>query len=84
MEKEMSNGGSALSLIYSQKEANCRPPRPRAMMVFLCMQQSLVKSNDCRGGMGSGDSHVPSIATRRPRPQAVRARGAPHLPFGFA
>ena len=27
---------------------------------------------------------VPSITTRQPRPQAVRARGASPLPFGFA
>ena len=33
---------------------------------------------------GSGDAHVQSIATRRPRSQAIGARGAPHLPFGFA
>lgn len=33
---------------------------------------------------GRGDAHVPSITTRRPRPQAVRARSSPHLPFGFA
>ena len=32
---------------------------------------------------GSGDANVPSIATRQPRPQAVGARGAPHLPLGF-
>ena len=30
---------------------------------------------------GSGDADVPSTATRRPRPQAVRARGASLLPF---
>ena len=33
---------------------------------------------------GSGDAHVQSTATRRPRPQAFRARGAPRLTFGFA
>ena len=33
---------------------------------------------------GSGDAHVQSTATRQPRPQAVGARGAPHLPLGFA
>ena len=33
---------------------------------------------------GSGDTHVPSIAMRHSRPQVVGARGAPHLPFGFA
>ena len=35
----------------------------------------------CRGVVGSADAHVQSIATRRPRPQAVRARGASLLPF---
>ena len=33
---------------------------------------------------GSGDAHVQSTATRRPRPRAIGARGAPHLTFGFA
>ena len=30
---------------------------------------------------GSGDAHVQPTATQRPRPQAVRARDASHLPF---
>ena len=33
---------------------------------------------------GSGDAHVQLTAMRRLRPQAIEARGAPHLPFGFA
>ena len=33
---------------------------------------------------GSGAAHVQSTATRRPRPQAVRARGASHLPLRFS
>ena len=33
---------------------------------------------------GSGDAHVLSINMRQPRPQAVGARGSPHLPLGFA
>ena len=33
---------------------------------------------------GTGDAHVPSIATRQSRPQAVGARDAPHLPLGFS
>ena len=33
---------------------------------------------------GSGDAHVPSVTTRHSRPQVVGARGAPHLPLGFA
>ena len=32
---------------------------------------------------GSGDAHVPSVATRQSRPEAVGARGAPHLPLSF-
>ena len=34
--------------------------------------------------MGSGDAHIPSVATRQPRLQAIGARSAPHLPFSFA
>ena len=33
---------------------------------------------------GSGDAHVQSTATRRPRLQAFGARGAPNLALGFA
>ena len=33
---------------------------------------------------GSGDAHVQSITTRRPRPQAIGACDTPHLTFGFA
>ena len=32
----------------------------------------------------SGDTHDLSITTRQSRPKEVEARGAPHLPFGFA
>ena len=32
---------------------------------------------------GSGDAHVQSTATRRPRLQAFGARGAPNLTLGF-
>ena len=32
----------------------------------------------------SGDAHVQSIATRRPRPHAIGARGASHLPLRFS
>ena len=66
----MRKGGSAPPLIYSQEEANRRPPGSHVMMVFLCMQQSLVKSNGCSGGMGK---------RRRPRPinrhASVKAAG---------
>ena len=33
---------------------------------------------------GSGDAHVQSTATRRPRPQAIGARGASNLPLRFS
>ena len=33
---------------------------------------------------GRGDAHVQSTATRRPRPQVVRARGASRLPLRFS
>ena len=33
---------------------------------------------------GSEDAHVQSTTTRRPRPQAVGARGASHLPLRFS
>ena len=33
---------------------------------------------------GSIDTHIQSTATRRPRPQAIGARGAPHLPLRFS
>ena len=33
---------------------------------------------------GSGDAHVQSTTTRRPRPQAVRARGTSRLPHRFS
>ena len=49
-----------------------------------CMQQGLIKSAVAEAAWGSGDAHVQSTATRRPRPQAVGARGAPHLPFRIA
>ena len=38
---------------------------------------------DSRAAWGSGDAHVQSTATRRPRPQAIGACGAPHLTLGF-
>ena len=39
---------------------------------------------DFNAAWGSGAAHVQSITTRQPRPQAVGARGALPLPFGFA
>ena len=40
--------------------------------------RSFVNSRSCRA------VHDQSTATRRPRPQAVGARGAPHLPLRFS
>ena len=50
---------------------------------FLCMQGHVI-SCSCRSVVGSTDAHVQSIATRRPRPQAVGARGTPHFPIRFS
>ena len=50
---------------------------------YLCIQ-GLVKSCSCRGVVGSAYTHVQSTAMRRPRPQAVRARGASCLPLRFS
>ena len=39
---------------------------------------------DSKAAWGSRDAHVQSTATRRPRPQADGARGAPRLPLRFS
>ena len=39
---------------------------------------------DSEATWGSGDAHVQSTATRRPRPQAIGAHGRPYLTFGCA
>src|SRR4051812_37583396 len=49
------------------------------MTRFAC--KDLSNPCSCRGVMGSGDTHVQSTAMWRPRPQAVRARGASLMPF---
>ena len=54
------------------------------MMAFLACRRDLSSRAVAEAAWGSGDAHVPSIATRQSRPQAVGARGAPHLPFGIA
>ena len=54
------------------------------MMVFLACRRDLSSRAVAEAAWGSGDAHVQSTATKRPRPQAVGARGALHLPFGFA
>ena len=50
----------------------------------LCRLQGPHSQADSKAVWGSGDAHVQSTATRRPRPQAFGARGAPYLTFGFA
>ena len=63
-------------MIWSkQKESNEGKPCPRQPFVSRAVSEAR---------WGSGDAHVQSIATRQAGPQAVGARGAPHLPFGFA
>ena len=57
---------------------------PPAMEAELCWQRRPPSLADIKAAWGSGGIQVPPIATRRPRLQAVGARGAPHLPFGFA
>ena len=49
-----------------------------------CLHQPFDSRAVVEAAWGSGDAQVQSSAMRRPRLQAVGARGAPHLPFGFA
>ena len=49
------------------------------MTLFAC--RDLSTRAVAEASWGSGAAHVQSTATRHPRPQAVRARGASHLPF---
>ena len=53
------------------------------MTLFACSRDSSNRAV-AEAAWGSRDAHVPSIATRRPRSQAVRARSIPHFPFSFA
>ena len=64
-QEEMRNRGSAPLLIYSRTWPT-GSPRSQVMMIFLCMQQGLVKSGSCRGSMGK---------RRRPRP--INCHAAP-------
>src|SRR4051812_1963204 len=54
------------------------------MMVFLACCRDLSNRAVAEAAWGSGDAHVQSTATRRPRPQDFGARGAPYLILGFA
>src|SRR3954463_15456522 len=47
----------------------------------LCTTKSPPSRAQNKGAWGNSAAHVQSTATRRPRPQAVRARGASPLPF---
>ena len=53
-------------------EGECSPRRP------------FVSRAVAEAAWGNGDAHVPSIAMRQPRPQAIGAHDAPRLPLGFA
>lgn len=57
---------------------------PRNDHFFSSCSRDLSSQTVAKAAWGSEDAHIPSITTCRPRPQAVRAHGAPHLPFGFA
>ena len=50
-QEEMSNGGSAPSSFIAG-EGQPAIPTITVMMIFLCMQQGLVKSGSCRGSVG--------------------------------
>ena len=54
------------------------------MMVFSACSRDSSTWAVAEAAWGSEDVHGLSIATRQSRPQAIGARGAPHLPFGFA
>ena len=72
--------GQAPPSTYKPEEANRLPPRPQVIMTrFAC--RDLAVRTVAEAPWGSGAAHVQSTATRRPRPQAVRARGASCLPL---
>ena len=75
--------GALPPFIYSKGRPTARPPRPCAMMAF-CMRHRPVKSSSCRGSMGKWRRPHPINGHASSRLQAVRARGAPQFPFGFA
>ena len=51
---------------------------------FMVLRRDSSSRAVAEAAWGSEDTHVQSTATCRPRLQPVGARGAPHLPFGFA
>src|SRR4051812_4560461 len=54
------------------------------MMVFLACRRDLSSRAVVGAAWGSGDAHVQSTTTRRPRPQGFGARDTLYLTFGFA
>ena len=82
-EREMGRG-TARSHIYSQEKVNRRPPTISSNDDSLCMQHAVVKSSSCRGSVRKRSHPRPINHHASSRPQAVMARRAPHLPFGFA
>ena len=76
--------GSTRSHVYSQEKVNRRPPTISSNDDPFCMQHAVVKSSSCRGSMGKRSPPRPISRHASSRPQAIRARGALHLPLGFA
>ena len=66
-EEEMGNGGSATSPFIA-REGQPAFPTIVGNDGFPCMSQGLVKPSSSEAAWGSGDAHVQSTATRRPRP----------------
>ena len=81
--EKMGDGGSA-PLPRIEGGGQQAPPTITGNDGFPCMSQGLVKSGSCRGNVGKRRRPRPINRHARPRPQAFRARGTPHLTFGFA
>ena len=81
--EEMGDGGSAPSP-FIVREGQPAPPTITGNDGFSLHSRDSSSQAVAEAAWGSGDAHVQSTATRRPRPHAIGARGAPHLTFGFA
>ena len=79
----MGDGGSVPSPFIAE-EGQPAPPMITGNDVFLACRRDLSSRAVAEAAWGSGDAHDQSTATCRPRPQAIGARGAPYLTFGFA
>ena len=66
---------------YSRGRPIAEEPRPQVIMTHISACRNLSSRAVAEASWGSADAHIQSTATRRPRPQAVRARGASPLPF---